>query len=138
VAPPQLGDLIGEMVQHNVSGVPTFLQPAGIAALEEGEPFVAEFVERCRKGRDIVADHLAAMPRVRFTPPDAAFYAFFEVEGVEDSLAFAKRIVREAGVGLAPGAAFGKGGEGGYLRLCFAQSPELLTRAMERLKPLLS
>jgi aspartate/methionine/tyrosine aminotransferase len=134
VAPAALGDLLGELVQHNVSGVATFLQPAAITALKTGEPFVTEFVERCRRGRDIVADHLAAMPRVRFTPPEAAFYAFFEVEGVEDSLAFAKRIVREAGVGLAPGAAFGKGGEGGYLRLCFAQAPELLERAMERLK----
>ena len=134
VAPAALGDTIAELVQHNVSGVATFLQPAAVTALKEGEPFVKEFVERCRRGRDIVADQLAAMPRVRFTPPEAAFYAFFEVEGVDDSLAFAKRLVREAGVGLAPGAAFGKGGEGGYLRLCFAQAPELLARAMERLK----
>ena len=138
VAPAALGDVVGELVQHNVSGVATFLQPAAITALKAGEPFVNEFVERCRRGRDIVADRLAEMPRVRFTPPEAAFYAFFEVDGVADSLAFAKRIVREARVGLAPGAAFGKGGEGGFLRLCFAQAPELLARAMERLKPVLS
>jgi len=137
IAPAALGDLLGEMVQHNVSGVTTFLQPAAVTALKEGEPFVREMVERCRRGRDIVADHLATMPRVRFTPPDAAFYAFFEVDGVADSLALAKRIVTEAGVGLAPGAAFGKGGEGGFLRLCFAQAPELLALAMERLKRLL-
>lgn len=136
VAPPALGELLGELIQHNVSGVATFLQPAAIAALEHGEPFVAEMVERCRRGRDIVADHLARMPRVRFTPPEAAFYAFFEVDGVSDSLALAKRIVREAEVGLAPGAAFGKGGEG-FLRLCFAQAPELLERAMVRLKRVL-
>jgi aspartate/methionine/tyrosine aminotransferase len=136
-APPALGDLLGELIQHNVSGVPTFLQPAAIKALNDGEPFVAEMVERCRRGRDIVANHLAEMSRVRFTAPDAAFYAFFEVEGVDDSVAFAKRIVREAEVGLAPGAAFGKGG-GAFLRLCFAQAPELLERAMERLKRVLS
>ena len=136
VAPPALGDLIGELIQHNVSGVATFLQPAAIVALKEGEPFIAEFVERCRRGRDIVANHLAALSRVRFIPPEAAFYAFFEVDGMSDSLAMAKRLVREAEVGVAPGAAFGKGGEG-FLRLCFAQAPELLERAMARLKKVL-
>lgn len=133
VAPPPLGDVIGELIQHNVSGVATFLQPAAIVAIKQGEPFIAEFVERCRRGRDIVANHFADMPRVRFIPPEAAFYAFFEVEGMGDSLAMAKRLVREAEVGVAPGAAFGKGGEG-FLRLCFAQAPELLERAMARLK----
>ncbi len=132
-APAALGDLIGELVQHNVSGVATFLQPAAITALKEGEPFVKEMVERCRRGRDIVAEHLAEIPRVRFTPPEAAFYAFFQVEGADDTLALAKRLVRDAGVGVAPGAAFGTGGEG-FLRLCFAQAPELLATAMERLK----
>lgn len=136
VAPPALGELIGELVQHNVSGVATFLQPAAIVALKEGEPFIAEFVERCRRGRDIVANHFAAMSRVRFISPEAAFYAFFEVDGMRDSLAVAQRLVREAEVGVAPGAAFGKGGEG-FLRLCFAQAPELLERAMARLKKVL-
>jgi aspartate aminotransferase len=137
VAPPALGDLIGELNQHNVSGTATFLQPAAQVAIEQGEPFVAEMVERCRRGRDIVAQGLAEMPRVRFTPPEAAFYAFFEVSGMNDSLATAKRIASEAGVGLAPGSAFGAGGEG-FLRLCFAQSPALLERAMEQLKPALA
>ena len=136
VAPPALGELIGELIQHNVSGVATFLQPAAIVALKEGEPFIAEFVERCRRGRDIIANHLATFPRVRFIPPEAAFYAFFEVDGMSDSLAMAKRLVREAEVGVAPGAAFGKGGEG-FLRLCFAQAPDLLERAMARLKRVL-
>jgi aspartate aminotransferase len=131
-APAALGDILGELVGYNTSGVPTFLQPAAAVALRQGESFIAEMRERCRKGRDIVADHLARFPRVRFTPPEAAFYAFFEVDGMTDSLEMAKRIVREAEVGLAPGVAFGKGGEG-FLRLCFAQAPELLERAMTRL-----
>ncbi|HLI10418.1 MAG TPA: pyridoxal phosphate-dependent aminotransferase [Alphaproteobacteria bacterium] len=135
-APAALGDIIGELVGYNTSGVPTFLQPAAVTALRDGEPFVAEMVERCRRGRDIVADHLATLPRVRFVPPEAAFYAFFEVEGMSDSLAMAKRLVQEAGVGIAPGAAFGKGGEG-FLRLCFAQAPDLLERAMARVKRVL-
>jgi aspartate/methionine/tyrosine aminotransferase len=136
VAPAPLGDIIGELVGYNTSGVPTFLQPAATVALRQGESVVAAMVERCRRGRDIVANQLATMPRVRFTPPEAAFYAFFEVDGMSDSLEMAKRLVREAEVGVAPGAAFGKGGEG-FLRLCFAQAPELLERAMERMKKVL-
>ena len=62
--------------------------------------------------------------------------AFFSVEGAGDSMELAKRIVDEAAIGLAPGTAFGLGGEG-YLRLCFASSPERLNRAMERLVPVL-
>jgi aspartate aminotransferase len=68
--------------------------------------------------------------------PDGAFYAFFRVDGMSDSLEFAKDLVRRRKVGLAPGAAFGPAGEG-YLRLCFASSPERLAEALERLKPAL-
>ncbi len=132
VAPAALGDLLGELIQHNVSCAPAFVQPAGIAALERGEDFVAAMVAHCRAGRALVDARLTAMPRVRFSPPEGAFYAFFAVEGMQDSLAFAQRLVREARVGLAPGAAFGEGGEG-FLRLCFAQAPEVLEGAMERL-----
>jgi aspartate aminotransferase len=135
-APAALGDIIGELVGYNTSGVPTFLQPAAAIALRKGEPFVREMVERCRTGRDIVAHHLAEIPRVRYLPPEAAFYAFFEVAGMTDSLAVAKRLVQEGGVGLAPGSAFGAGGEG-HLRLCFAQAPALLEEAMARIKRVL-
>lgn len=136
VAPAEMGQIYEKMIQFNTSGVPGFVQKAGLAALEQGEPFLEEMVERCRTGRDIVCSALESLPRVRVQRPDAAFYAFFSVEGAGDSLELAKRIVDEALVGLAPGAAFGDGGEG-YLRLCFASSPECLSQAMERLVPLL-
>jgi len=67
---------------------------------------------------------------------DVAFkqYAFFAVEGEPDSLALAKRLVAEAGVGLAPGAAFGPEGEG-WLRWCFAsRDPARLVQGVERLR----
>ncbi|MGH6620284.1 MAG: pyridoxal phosphate-dependent aminotransferase, partial [Alphaproteobacteria bacterium] len=109
-----------------------FLQHAAVTAVREGEPLVASMVERCRQGREVIGRCLAALPRVRYTPPDAAFYAFFAVEGMTDSLDFAKRLVHEAGVGLAPGTAFGPEGEG-FLRLCFARAPETLEAAADRL-----
>jgi aspartate aminotransferase len=133
VAPPALGDLIDNLIDYNVAGVPTFLQPAGIVALTEGAGFVSHMVDYCRRGRDIVMEAFGDMPRVRCSAPEATFYAFFQVDGVSDSLEFAKRLVREARVGLAPGVAFGPAGEG-WFRLCFARSPATMEQAMERLR----
>jgi aspartate aminotransferase len=84
-----------------------------------------------------VLQRLGAMPKVHIIRPEAAFYVMFGFEGMTDSLAFAKRLVTDARVGLAPGSAFGPGGEG-HLRLCFASSLERLSQAMDRLEPMLS
>jgi aspartate/methionine/tyrosine aminotransferase len=59
-------------------------------------------------------------------------YAFFKIEGVSDSLAFCKDLVRRHGLGLAPGAAFGPEGEG-FVRWCFAASEERLAEGVRRL-----
>ena len=65
--------------------------------------------------------------------PPGGLYAFFRVEGEDDSLAFAKRLVAEHGLGLAPGAAFGPEGEG-WLRWCFAsRDPARLDQGLQRL-----
>jgi aspartate aminotransferase len=128
--------VLDKLIEFNTSGAPTFLQPAAIAAIRDGEAFVASMVERCRVGRDIIMAGLATFSRVHAVPPAGAFYAFFRVDGMADSLEFAKEIVRRCKVGLAPGAAFGTAGEG-YLRLCFASSPERLGEALERLRPML-
>jgi aspartate/methionine/tyrosine aminotransferase len=60
-------------------------------------------------------------------------YAFFRIEGQDDSLALAKRLVADHGLGLAPGAAFGPEGEG-WLRWCFAsRDPARLDLGLQRL-----
>ncbi len=121
-----------KLIQFNTSGGLEFMQAAAIAAIEQGEDFVAGFVHHCRTGRDIVADRLAAMPRIRAIPSQGAFYAMFEVDGVSDTFAFCKRAVHEARIGMAPGTSFGRGAEG-LVRLCYAKSPALLHEAMDRL-----
>ncbi|MSP82457.1 MAG: aminotransferase class I/II-fold pyridoxal phosphate-dependent enzyme [Alphaproteobacteria bacterium] len=131
VAPAALGQVYENLNQFSTSGVATFLQFGAIAAIEGGEPTVKALIDRCRVSRGIVAAALAGLPRVRFVPAAGAFYQFFAVDGEADSRALAFRLV-EAGVGLAPGTAFGPGGEG-YMRLCFAASPAAMTTAMERL-----
>jgi aspartate aminotransferase len=137
VAPEGLGDTLGKIIEFNMSAATTFVQHAGLAAIREGEPFVAEIVEQYRQARDLVTQRLGGMRRVRMARPDAAFYAFFRVDGMRDSLGFAKEIVAKHGVGLAPGIAFGPEGEG-WLRLCFATSKAKLSEALDRLEPALS
>ena len=134
VAPAALSEPIGKVYEFNMSHAATFSQYGGIAALQKGESFIAEIVAQYRQSRDIVLQRLGGMRRVRMPRPDAAFYAFFQVDGERDSLTFAKRLVAEAGVGLAPGIAFGGEGEG-WLRLCFATSPKRLSEALDRLEP---
>jgi aspartate/methionine/tyrosine aminotransferase len=135
VHPASLGANFDRLVEFNTSGAPRFLQDGCITALAEGEGFACHVVERCRQGRDLVYQGLSDLPKVRLARPEGAFYAFFAVEGLTDSLATAKRILEEVSVGLAPGSAFGPGGEG-HLRLCFAGGPERLSAALERLAPL--
>ena len=131
-APPELGQTIENLLQYSTSGVATFLQRAGIAALERGESFVEHQIARARQGRDIVINGLSATGKVRFAPASGAFYLFFSVEGKPDVRRLGLEIVDQANVGLAPGTAFGAGGEG-FMRLCYLRSPEQLQAATQRL-----
>jgi aspartate aminotransferase len=135
VAPEAVTDTIAKIVEFNTSGATTFVQRAGVVALKQ-EGFVAEIKAEYATARDIAFQRLSAMGRVRLTRPEAAFYAFFAVDGMTDSVEYCKRIVRETKVGLAPGRAFGPEGEG-FIRLCFATSPARLSEAFDRLEPLL-
>jgi aspartate/methionine/tyrosine aminotransferase len=137
VMPPGLVPVIDKLLEFNTSGGQAFLQRAAITALGNGEDFVAEQVTRYRACRDLVTQRLGGMRRVRLTRTEASMYLMFQVEGEPDSYKLALRLVEEAGVGLAPGIAFGAGGEG-YLRLCFAADSSKLTEAMDRLEPFLN
>ncbi len=132
VLPEGARDAIAEIVEVTHSGSPAFSQAGALAALQD-EAFVHGFREHCREGRALAVAGLAGLNGVRLAPPDGAFYAFIGVDGLTDSLDFALRLVHEHGVALAPGSAFGEGGEG-CLRLCFAQARPRMERAMERLR----
>ncbi|MCZ6454677.1 MAG: pyridoxal phosphate-dependent aminotransferase [Alphaproteobacteria bacterium] len=135
--PPALGEVFSVLNEFNIASPTTFVQHAGVAAVRDGEAFVTQMVEEYRRNRDLVFQRLAAMPKVSLYRPEAAFYAFFAVDGMTDSLEYAKHLIATTGVGLAPGRAFGDAGEG-WLRLCFASQPALLSQALDRLEPALS
>ena len=132
VAPAELEGPLAMLTEFNIAGAPPFVQTAGAATLEGGEAFVAEQSERLTRGFERVAEGLRAMEGVEFIEPDGAFYAFFRVAGMTDSLSTAKDILAQTKVGLAPGIAFGAEGEG-FLRLCFAQPESVIEAALDRL-----
>ena len=132
VAPRPLMPDVGKLIEYNTSCSPVFVQRAGVVALRDGEPTVDATRERLRRARDRLVDGLRALPGVSVSPPAGAMYAFFRVAGVDDSMAFCKRLVAEAKLGLAPGRAFGPEGEG-FVRWCFAASDERLDDGIARL-----
>jgi aspartate/methionine/tyrosine aminotransferase len=133
VVPRELTADLGKLIEYNTSCAPVFVQRAGIAALNEGEPVIARTVARFRKARDFLVRELAATDGISVALPSGTMYAFFKVAGVTDSLEFCKRLVRDAGLGLAPGSAFGPEGEG-FVRWCFAASEERLAEGIRRLR----
>ncbi len=131
-APAELGQVIENLIQYSTSGVPQFMQQGAVAALQQGDFHVEEQKERARAARDVLCDALNATGRVRLAKPDGAFYAFFSIDGLEDSHATALRIVDEANVGLAPGSGFCTGGDA-FLRACFLRRIDHVEEAADRL-----
>ena len=133
IAPEALMPHIAKLIEFNTSCAPVFVQRAGLAALAAAPEAVPALQARLRLCRDTLVDALQALPRVEVARPDGAMYAFLRIEGEPDSLALARRLVAEHGLGLAPGSAFGPEGEG-WLRWCFAsRQPQRLLAGVDRL-----
>ncbi len=129
---------VGKLTEFNTSCVPAFVQRAGIAAIEQGEPFVADSVARLARARERLVAGLQRIDGVEVAPPAGAMYGFFRVPGrSDDSLAFAKGLVASVGLGLAPGVAFGPEGEG-WLRWCFSASEDRIDDGLARLATFLA
>ncbi len=133
VVPRGLMADLGKLIEYNTSCAPVFVQRAGIAALKEGEPVIARTRYRFRKARDFLVNQLREIPGVEVALPSGTMYAFLRIDGVKDSLAYCKQLVREVGLGLAPGSAFGPEGEG-FVRWCFAASEDKLADGVARLR----
>jgi aspartate/methionine/tyrosine aminotransferase len=133
VAPAELVPALGKLIEFNTSCAPVFVQRAGLAALADAERSVPALVARTKACRDLLLPGLRDLGEIEVETPAGGLYAFFRVAREADSLAFAKRLVAEAGLGLAPGVAFGPEAEG-WLRWCFAsKEPARLVDGLERL-----
>ncbi|WP_321815857.1 MULTISPECIES: pyridoxal phosphate-dependent aminotransferase [unclassified Paraburkholderia] len=132
VAPRALMDDLSKLVEYNTSCAPSFVQQAGVVAVEQGEASTQTLVGDLRTSRDHLAAALAQLPGVDVKVPHGAMYLFFRLAGAQNSLELCKALVREAGLGLAPGSAFGPEGEG-FVRWCYACDPARLDAGVARL-----
>jgi len=138
VLPPALVEGIGKLIEFNTSCASVFTQRAAVAAIEHTAEITPRVVAHLKQCRDTLVPLLAAVPGVQVAPAKGGMYAFFRLEGFGDSLELAKRLVVEAGLGLAPGNAFAPEAQG-WLRWCFAsKDPQRLVQGVERLKTWLS
>ena len=133
VMPPAMAAQMGKVIEFNTSCAPVFVQRAALAALAQVAEITPRIVTHMRACRDVLVPALQALPGVTTSRAPGGMYAFVRIEGFADSLALAKRLVLEAGLGLAPGAAFSPEGEG-WLRWCFAsRDVARLTLGVQRL-----
>lgn len=116
-----------------ISCAPSFVQRTGETALDWGDDSIRSLVAMLKGNRDFCLQALRKMKGVSVTEPAGAFYLFLNVAGLTDSFEFCRRLLMETHVGLAPGVAFGAGGEGN-VRLCYAVERPILEEAMERLR----
>jgi aspartate aminotransferase len=132
--PAALCEQILKVQQHVVTCAPSFVQAAGVAALEGPQKCVADMVAEYDRRRRFMTDALNAISGVHCPLPEGAFYLFPRVthRGM-DSNALAKFLIEEAHVAVTPGAAFGKTGTQN-IRLTFATSMANLRQAGEQIK----
>jgi aspartate/methionine/tyrosine aminotransferase len=135
--PAELGPTFEMLTEYNIAGPAGFVQRAGVVAVQNGEAVVRETVLRYHQARDLMVERIGRTPRMSLPTPDAAFYGFIRVDGMTDSVAFAKELLTSTGVGLAPGAAFGDHSDD-FVRLCFAASLPTLERAFDRIERFMS
>ena len=134
VLPPGMAPQVGKLIEFNTSCISVFTQRAGLAALQHADAITAQVVGHLQRCRDTLVPLLQAVPGVQVAPARGGMYAFFRLAGQDDSLETAKRLVLQAGLGLAPGNAFGPQGQG-WLRWCFAsRDPQRLQEGVRRLQ----
>ena len=134
VMPPDMTPQVGKLLEFNTSCAPVFVQRAAMVALAQTEAITPRIVAHLQRCRDTVGPLVQAVPGVRTSAEPGGMYAFLRIEGQDDSLSLAKRLVAEAGLGLAPGIAFGPEAEG-WLRWCFAsQDVARLGQGVDRLR----
>ena len=128
-------DFVQKAAQLNefiVSHAPTMIQRGGEAAIAHGEDDIAAMVEEFQERRDFCAGMLREVSGVNLPEPEGAFYLFPQLEGIDDSYQFSLDLLRKTHVAVAPGSAFGNGGEGS-IRICYAPGMDVLRPAMERI-----
>jgi aspartate aminotransferase len=134
VFPHELVPTISRLVTNSVSCTATFIQKAGVEALEGPQEKAREYAAEFRKRRQVIVDGLNRIPGISCVMPAGAFYAFPNISGTGmSSKEFADLLLNDYGVAALAGTSFGEFGEG-YLRLSYANSIPNIEKALERIE----
>lgn len=139
-------EAIREMVKlqgQMTSGIPTFIMPAIVEALERGGEAVEAMRQRFAARAGLVATRLGGIPGFELAPPSGAFYAFPTIAAclgrrspqgrpIDSAAAFADALLEEALVAVVSGEDFGSGGAGS-IRLSFACGESQIEQGIERI-----
>jgi len=124
---------IEKVHSHSVTCATSFVQKAGVVALNGPQEFISQMVAAWDRRRRNLAERLNAVNGVSCPLVEGAFYAFADIRGTGmTSTQAADLFLQEAHVAVTPGVAFGAAGEG-HIRLSFATSDDLLEDAADRI-----
>ena len=133
VGPANADDAVRDIAIYDNMGPPNFTQYGAMEAMRHGEAFIREQLDLWQSNMDLLFERFEAIEEITAQRPQSSFYAFFRVKGKENCMDFARELIDEVGLSLAPGCSFGQVGQG-YMRLCFAVSRPKLEEALDRLE----
>jgi aspartate/methionine/tyrosine aminotransferase len=137
-APKELIHSMFLILQQSSRGPATFIQDAGVAALIGSQECVEEMRRSYTQRRSSVIEALSGVRAAKVIPPEGGFFAMVDMEECgKSSNEVRMHLMRDFGVVVMHGAAYGEGGEG-TLRVSFASGGENLTRGLELLRAGLS
>ena len=134
--PEDIIDAMMKIHQYGIMSAPTLSQAAGVEAMDHGDKDVARMRREYRRRRDYLVPALNALG-LKTLNPKGAFYLFTDIRstGLSDE-DFALKLLKEFGVAVVPGSAFGASGAG-FVRLSYATSLEKIHQAVERIGKML-
>lgn len=126
---------VTRLLSHSVSQATTFVQRAGVAAMQGPQDEVASMAMEFRARRDMLVAGLKDLG-IPCSVPGGAFYVFPDVSGLGGGDAFTDKLLKDALIAATPGSAFGPGGAN-YVRLSYATSQSRIKQALERIEKIL-
>lgn len=123
---------VTRLLSHSVSQATTFVQRAGVAAMQGPQGEVASMVTEFRARRDMLVAGLKDLG-IPCSVPGGAFYVFPDVSCLGGGDAFTDKLLKDALIAATPGSAFGPGGAN-YVRLSYATSQSRIKQALQRIE----
>lgn len=135
-APKEVYEQMLKLHSHSVSQATSFVQYAGVAALQEEQSCVDDMVREFKTRRDLLIKGLNELG-IKCTRPDGAFYAFADVSEFGSGEEVAEMLLNKAFVATTPGSAFGEAGND-FIRISYATSQERIREALRRMAAVLN